>query len=266
MPLTALRLPTHFPFTAQRCGPRAAPLPKSVLRNSPKIRALPQPPRRQFPCTQFPKMRELSILPTSKNSSARVVLIGKRKRAVLRNHPFTYLLLARRVSDITFCPSPKLAGLYYLVGVRSDVPLGVWRASVPTAPVLVAPGVRLGDASPGVRSEVLPLVPSLVPLEAELWMHAAVALSHFMSLVLSQSAFVIGTLGASAANAGAVNATARPKTRSDKTLHGASSKTSCCHSDCPARTPRIKLRAGQGSCFLLVTGNAPLHRMVPRDG
>ena len=86
-----------------------------------------------------------------------------------------------------------------MVGVRSDVPLGVLPASVPAAPVSVAPGVRLGDASPGVRSEVLPLVPSLVPLEAELWTHAAIALSHFMSFVLSQSAFVFGAAGASVA-------------------------------------------------------------------
>jgi hypothetical protein len=72
--------------------------------------------------------------------------------------------------------------------------------------------VRSGDASLGVRSEVLPLsaplVPSLAPLADELWRHAFVVASHFISSVLSQSAFVIGTGGASAANAGAMKAAA----------------------------------------------------------
>jgi hypothetical protein len=83
---------------------------------------------------------------------------------------------------------------------------------VPAAPLLLAPGVRAGAASPGVRSEVLPLsaplVPSLAPLADELWRHALVVASHFISRVFSQSAFVIGTGGVSAANAGAMKAVA----------------------------------------------------------
>jgi hypothetical protein len=42
--------------------------------------------------------------------------------------------------------------------------------------------------------------------------HLLVASSHFMSFVFSQSAFVVGTAGASAANAGAVNASKRVAT------------------------------------------------------
>jgi hypothetical protein len=63
-----------------------------------------------------------------------------------------------------------------------------------------------------VRSEVLPLsaplVPSLAPLADELCRHVLVVASHFISSVLSQSAFVIGTGGTSAANAGAMKAAA----------------------------------------------------------
>ena len=59
-----------------------------------------------------------------------------------------------------------------MTGVRSDVPFDVLPASVPTAPVAVAFGVRCGVASPGVRSDVFdpgllePLSPELDPVLA----------------------------------------------------------------------------------------------------
>lgn len=47
-------------------------------------------------------------------------------------------------------------------GDRSDVPSFVWPASVPVLPVELAFGVLAGAGLPGVRSEVLPLLPGSV--------------------------------------------------------------------------------------------------------
>ena len=81
----------------------------------------------------------------------------------------------------------------YLLGVRSDVPLGVWPASVPAAPVPVAPGVRLGAGLPGVRSDVLeePEAPAEAPLLGELFTRPLLqaAIHSFWSMVASPSGF-----------------------------------------------------------------------------
>lgn len=83
----------------------------------------------------------------------------------------------------------------YLLGVRSEVPPGVWPASVPAAPLLVAPGVWSGAGLPGVRSDVLPSEEPEAPVEAplldELFTRPLLqaAIHSFWSIVASPSGF-----------------------------------------------------------------------------